>query len=327
MNHIRDVPPESTAIARALRLRENQATFDRALRGWRAKPCGVLSVRSCNAIAMPLRSAVRSCCCAALVMFLVHTSTLRAQGSPDSSRGAPVYEQLVERALAAFDRGEYAQARSLFERAHALRPNARTLRGLGFSAVELKDYAAARRELTAALTEPKQALTPEQREEVTSLLAWMSRELASLSIDLSPPQAQLRLNGQPSEAELVLEPGAYELSAEAPDQAPRALRVVLDRGERRRLELHLERRVLQPTAAAIPPPRAATPAPSEALHPADPAAPHEPNLFGRWWFWAISGAVVAAGATTALVLLTRPSAERYREGGVGGVVSVLRVAR
>ena len=50
-----------------------------------------------------------------------------------------------------------------------------------------------------------------------------------------------------------------------------------------------------------------------------PPAQDEPPVYKRWWFWAGVGAIVAAGAVTA-VLLTRPSTEVVEPTGSLGAV-------
>ena len=60
------------------------------------------------------------------------------------------YQRLVRQAIAEYAEHNFAEARALFARAHALEPNARTLRGLGMTAFELRSYAEVYRVLTAA---------------------------------------------------------------------------------------------------------------------------------------------------------------------------------
>ena len=59
--------------------------------------------------------------------------------SPPPAAGAE-YERLVDDAVAEFRRRNFAEARSLFARANALNPNARTLRGLGMTELELGNF-------------------------------------------------------------------------------------------------------------------------------------------------------------------------------------------
>src|SRR5688572_4431416 len=70
------------------------------------------------------------------------TSELRAGHSADAA-----YERLVRDAISAHEAGQHAQARRLLVEAHALRPNARTLRGMGVAAFHTGQYVEAIAEL------------------------------------------------------------------------------------------------------------------------------------------------------------------------------------
>jgi tetratricopeptide (TPR) repeat protein len=66
--------------------------------------------------------------------------------------------------------GNWEEALALFRQAHALRPSARTLRGMGVASFEARHYADAIRYLTAAATETARPLTPEQLLAVEQLI-------------------------------------------------------------------------------------------------------------------------------------------------------------
>lgn len=254
-----------------------------------------------------------------------------APAVPLEAEAAGDYDALIGDALAAFSARELARARALFERAHALRPSARTLRGLGFAAAELKDYTRARRELWAALEHPRQPLTPSQRSEVSQLLSWMRAELGVLSIETRPAQALLQLNGEPvSERELVLEPGLYRLRLEAEGHVAASSELHLSRAEHRQLTLHLEPAapVAGSPAPAAPRAMARLRAPLAVGHaPSAAAASPDGELIERWWFWPLVGVVVAGSALGMVALAHEPSAKPYRPNGVGGVIGVLGLRR
>src|SRR5262245_12806154 len=89
----------------------------------------MLSVRDQQGRLRPALWAVALC-----ALLLCLQSQVRAQTGPDS------YEQLITRALTEFDARNFAEARALFLQAHALRPTARTLRGIGVTEFELRNY-------------------------------------------------------------------------------------------------------------------------------------------------------------------------------------------
>jgi Flp pilus assembly protein TadD len=64
---------------------------------------------------------------------------------------SPAYREAIEHGLAEYRAGNFAEARALFLRAHAISPNARTLRGLGIVEYELRNYAEAIVRLRQAL--------------------------------------------------------------------------------------------------------------------------------------------------------------------------------
>jgi hypothetical protein len=116
----------------------------------------------------------------------------------------------------------------LFERAHALAPSARTLRGLGISAFELRHYVQAVRELEASLVDPRNPLTAEQRSEVNQAVARARRYVGTVSVRVRPERAMLLLDGvEIKERELLLDVGDDRLTARAEGyrDADHALRV------------------------------------------------------------------------------------------------------
>ena len=73
------------------------------------------------------------------VTLLASLPPLRATAQPSARASTTEYEAMITDGLAEFQAQRYAEARALFERAHALSPNARTLRGIGMVAFEMRD--------------------------------------------------------------------------------------------------------------------------------------------------------------------------------------------
>lgn len=89
-----------------------------------------------------------------------------------AANGAPAdYLPLVRRGVQRHQTGDFQAARALFQRAHQLFPNARTLRALGMVEFDLGHYSAALESLTQALSAHARALTPDLRSEVVRLAA------------------------------------------------------------------------------------------------------------------------------------------------------------
>ena len=78
---------------------------------------------------------VVSFCC--LTLWLESTAAAQQGRAAAPPRG---YDEAVETALAEFEAGNYAEARSQLFKAHSIFPNARTLRALGKAEYELKNY-------------------------------------------------------------------------------------------------------------------------------------------------------------------------------------------
>jgi tetratricopeptide (TPR) repeat protein len=218
---------------------------------------------------------------------------------------APIgnYEQVVSEGLRAYQAGQYQDARASFERAHAISPSARTLRALGMTAVELKRYGAARAELEAALADQRQPLTETQRGEVTQMLSWLGSSMGTLQVVADPRDARVAVDGEAGAGPFVLEPGSHSLRVDAEGHDPSEQQVELAAGQQKKLEVRLRPRAvaavelapaLQPVAAAEPE-IFGQPAAAQARDSSDG------SLLGTWWFWTAVGAVVAVGATVAIV--------------------------
>jgi tetratricopeptide (TPR) repeat protein len=93
-------------------------------------------------------------------------------------RTPAAYTRAVEAAVDAYNRDDFATARHYFARAHELRPSARTWRGLGTTAFELKFFEDAVHELTFALEDRRSALTNDMRTDTELTLRVAQRRLA-----------------------------------------------------------------------------------------------------------------------------------------------------
>ena len=243
--------------------------------------------------------------------FTASVPCLQAQTDPNE------YETLIDRALAAFEAARYPEARSLFEAAHALQPGARTLRGLGLIAFQQHDYNLARHELSTAMASTLRPLTPVQRVELAELLAWMTSELATLKLELSPLHATAEVDERVrSPGEILLDPGEHELHVRAEGHQPHTQKLTLGIGQTLTLQLKL-----QPVIAATGGMRVESP---HVLADHAPSAPEASGgVFTRWWFWSGVGAVVV-GAVIVGIVIAQSSESAYEPGGINGVVQTLR---
>jgi tetratricopeptide (TPR) repeat protein len=145
-----------------------------------------------------------------------HTGKAQDNARKGASSQTGAYGELVASAVAAFDAGNYVEARELMMRAHQLRPAARTLRGMGLAALQAKRYAVAGMDFERALAENREALTDEQREEVEHLQAEANALTARYRLTGQVPGAAILIDQEPPLMDaagfLVLEEGDHTLS-------------------------------------------------------------------------------------------------------------------
>jgi hypothetical protein len=138
------------------------------------------------------------------------------------------YEATIERAIGEFDARRWAEARTLFRRAHALEPNARTLRAIGMCSFELRDYVTAVLAFEDALVDTRRPLNETQRAEVERLLADARTFVATYEVALSPATATVVVDGAPAvvrDGVLLLNPGPHDVRVSADGFEPDVLRL------------------------------------------------------------------------------------------------------
>jgi hypothetical protein len=259
-----------------------------------------------------------------LAMLLVAPARAGAQSAAKDE-----YPKLAEEAVREFNAGNFAEARALFERAHALKPNARTLRGLGLCSFELRHYVQAISELESALHDTRNPLNKSQRREVSDVLGRAQRYVVRVEVELAPAEATLLLDGTPvSGRELVLDLGDYTLIARAPGYQEASMKLQVEGGDARKVRLELlplNLRVSAPPQAENG--NATTAADATGPSPlADRSTERHGSVFGKWWFWTAVGVVVAGGVVGALTL-SKPGQRPVERGDVAGVIQTLQRTR
>jgi hypothetical protein len=237
-------------------------------------------------------------------LWLTSISTAFAQAPAHSSKNASLetreYRRAVQSALAEFDAGNFPEARALFTRAHALYPNARTYRGLGFVAFELRNYIECVSYLGAALASSEKPLSDSLHSSTEELLARAKGMIARIQVDVSPSSRAVLVDGVPVEIPegqpLVLEVGDHivELKAAGYVSERRALKIA--GGEELSLNVQLRELPAEPAKPAL---LAAT-APGTT---SGQDAPAKKPMYKNPWLWTALGVVVVgAGVVTAVVL-------------------------
>lgn len=212
---------------------------------------------------------------------LLASTVASAQGAAAGAE-PPQYYQRIEQAVHEYDDAHWPEAYALFQQAHALSPNARTLRGLGLTAYKLRRYAESVRHLEAALASSVKPMTAPQRVEVRQLLEWARRYVGRIELKLTPDNAQALIDGaQAAGASVALDIGEYALTVRAPGYVTHRQRLVVEGARQSEVRISLVPLDVAPKRTGID------------TTAAD--APHSGSLFASPWLWTAVG-VVAAGA-------------------------------
>ena len=257
---------------------------------------------SCHEGSSDPRALSRSC--ARLAAGLVLTIGLSAHVHASADAQAPVtdvqpteippeppsgYRDTINAAVAEFAAGHHAEARALFRQAHGMYPNARTLRGIGMCAFELREYAEAVRALGASLRDPRRPLNEEMTSQVRAALSRAEAFVGRYEVDV-PDGALLFVDDSAAptsleeDGSLLLSLGTHVVTTRRGSTTLADVRVEVRGGERERLELvpaHLD-------TSTPPPPSDEGPAPIAQPMEPDPAPDLGPSI-----------AVLALGSTLA----------------------------
>jgi tetratricopeptide (TPR) repeat protein len=212
------------------------------------------------------------------------------ESKADANGKQSEYDRLLKEALSEFGLGNWTEARALFERAHELKPSARTLRAIGLSAFEEKSYATAVASLTAALKDQRQPLSAKQRTEAENAIDRALNYIAEYELVITPEDAKATVTIDSREpvmldGRLLLDPGKYllEVTAEGYEVA----RQNLDARPREKQTLHIA--LALPQSETTPAQVAVTP------NAATSSTPKDTGLSTQQW---IGIGVGAAGIAT-----------------------------
>lgn len=244
---------------------------------------------------------------AALTLLIATHARLASADDPPASAPPPGYQAAVDLGVDELDRGNYAEARTRFLEAHALYPNARTLRALGMAEYELRNYVASCDYLEQALRSRERPLTYEQRQATQVLLNKAYGYVARYTLWLTPAQAVLTLDGAPlalpADRVLRLSVGEHVLEAHAPgyQSERRSVNVIGRVDQTLRIELS---------------PLPAEPAPSVPEAPREASRPRP----RRWWPWVAGAGAVATGVLVTALLVRRDPGTAEPSGGTTGII-------
>lgn len=247
----------------------------------------------------------------------------QAPAAPQPAAAEPAgYRELVTSAVVEHEAGHFAESRSLFEKAHALYPNARTFRGLGMAEFELRNYGASVVFLAQALTATVKPLDATLRDQTQQLLSRANGFVGRFVIQLSPPAATLTLNGSAllldSSRALLLSAGDYTLDVSATGYTPEHKPLRVAGGEQATINL-----TLTPISLVAPAPVSVTaPAPGPATAATAPPKDEgeDDSLLASPWFWTAVGVVaVGAGVGIGIALGNRETRTTGSYAGSAGI--------
>lgn len=237
-----------------------------------------------------------------------HAQAKHASKGDESSSAE--YQRTVHQALEEYQTGNYGEMYAAMRRAHELEPNARTLRGMGIAAFELKNYTLALVNLRAALVDTRKPLTAQMLAEVRDVIRRAELYVDTITLAVTPSNAEITVDGDvptlDEHGALLVTLGKRELRASLAGYttAQRTLTVV--GGEARQVSITLAAASAADHAAA--PTAATTPIlPVASVH-ADGAAtssdPQDAHGSQRTWAYvAFAGAgAFAIGSAVALVV-------------------------
>jgi hypothetical protein len=235
----------------------------------------------------------------------VASSLARAQAGAGETAASPAlaeateYDLVIRKALLEFSLAHWSESKALFQRAHLLRPSARTLRGLGLTSFELRQYVAALGHIQQALASQEHPLTDDMRKHLLGVIDDCKNFIVYKRLRLQPSEAKLQVDGEPAaldrDGSLMLDPGEHTVRAEAPGFEPQSRDLVANGGERGTLEIKL---------GALAPKRPVL-ARSSALPPAPKSAPLTASTSQQdpsFWSSLDSGKIVGLGLGAAGVI-------------------------
>jgi hypothetical protein len=202
---------------------------------------------------------------------------------------SPEYSEAVSLGVAEFDARNFIEARAHFMHAHALLPNARTLRALGMAAFELKKYVESVDYFSRALASEERPLVGEQRRQVEALSTRANGYIARVTLHVTP-KAELSVDGLalqlPADSVLLLEAGDHVLELKAAGYISDKRKLEIQGGERETLRIALM----------------ALPREQGSAGSAEPA--NKRPIYKSPWLWAALGVVVAGAAAGTAIALT-----------------------
>lgn len=211
-------------------------------------------------------------------------ASAQAGGGGGEPRG---YRELIDRAIAADEGGKFEEARTLFGRAHALYPNARTFRGLGMVEFELGNYTSSADVLQRALASKVRPLDAKLRSATEELLAKAHGFIGRYIVSAQPPASSVMVDGadalRNAYGEVLIAQGEHQLEVSAPGYRSETRPLSVKGGERETLSISLTNEgAIAAAAPAVAAPAAEPGRPVSAQDLGQPPAQQPPPPTYAW---------------------------------------------
>jgi tetratricopeptide (TPR) repeat protein len=255
--------------------------------------------------------------CIAFVAFLLVLTTAGAASAQDEKARAEA-RTLAQEGAALFEKDDFGAALERFQQAYAKFPSPKLFLNIGQALRRLGRNVEALAAFERFLAEAKDA-NPDFVEQANAQVAELKGKLARIAVESNRIGAEVTLDEQkqgatPLGKAIVVEPGAHRVTVtwegesktvEVPTVAGQAVLQTVNFDEQR-----------APPPLPLPTPLPVAAAPPEPLPPAAPeplaaAAPPRKHT----WYWVAGGAVVAAVATTLIILYAR--SDEYPNADLG----------
>jgi hypothetical protein len=232
-----------------------------------------------------------------------------ATAAQASAPGRAEAEARYRRALELFNEGNYDASLLELRRAYVLAPSYRILYNVALVNVQLADYAAALDAFERYLSEGGAEVPPSRAEEVKGEIVRLSPRVASLSVTVDVPGADISVDDlvvgkAPLPQPLRLNAGRRRISVAVDGRLPQSRVVELAGGDDAKVDFKLE----APRAAA------SEAAPVTASIQTAPAVPERST---PWVPWVVTGVLAATATTTGILALQAHSQQKDLEGQFG----------
>ncbi|HTU61714.1 MAG TPA: hypothetical protein VMF89_24830, partial [Polyangiales bacterium] len=183
---------------------------------------------------------------AVCTLAMTHSAHAQAPADAEAVMASAEYKDLVRDGMLKYTRGLWDEARAYFLKAHALAPNARTLRGLALIGYDSQHFVQAIDYAEQSLVHPVQPLNDKMKEEAKKLIDQAQSQVARAELITTPADAEVRVDGAPvtrrADGTVWMDPGAREISVSAQGYLTETRRLELSEQQQTRLEIALTSR-------------------------------------------------------------------------------------